>query len=105
MGVRRRAKGDAKAISIPKSLAHCRADRDPMFKFDIAVVISAVRSPLQFAALLAILAFLAFLVLRFGTEPRPGQGCGAGLTCPSPESRGASVEQVRITLEYGRRLH
>ncbi len=58
-----------------------------MPKFDIAAVISAVRSPLQFAALLAILIFLAFLVLRLGPEQRPRLTCGAGLICPAQENR------------------
>jgi hypothetical protein len=58
-----------------------------MPKFDIAAIISAVRSPLQFAALLAILIFLAFLVLRFDPEQRPRPTCGAGVTCPAQENR------------------
>lgn len=75
-----------------------------MPKFDIAAIISAVRSPLQFAALLAILIVLAFFVLRLGPEQRPRPTCGAGLTCLAQENRQAP-RSVRITLEYGRRLH
>jgi hypothetical protein len=76
-----------------------------MPKFDIAAIISAVRSPLQFAALLAILIFLAFLVLRFGPEQRPRPTCRAGLTCPVQENRQAPRDLFHITLEYGGRLH
>lgn len=57
-----------------------------MPKFDIAAIISAVRSPLQFAALMAILIFLAFLVLRFSPDQRPHPTCGAGLTCLAQEN-------------------
>lgn len=72
-----------------------------MFKFDIAAIISAVRSPLQFAALLAILIFLSFLILRLGPEPRSGPVCGAGLACPAQEGRSPVRDRARITLEYG----
>lgn len=58
-----------------------------MPKFDIAAIISAVRSRLQFAALMAILIFLAFLVLRFGPDQRTRPTCGAGLTYLAQENR------------------
>ena len=76
-----------------------------MFKFDIAAVISAVRSPLQFAALLAILIFLSFLILRLSPEPRSGPRCGADLACPAQEGRSPICGRARITLEYGHGVH
>lgn len=76
-----------------------------MFKFDIAAIISAVRSPRQFAALVAILIFLSLLVLRLGPDQRSAPEGGAGQSCSARKDRLRACDEGRITLEYGRRLH
>ena len=76
-----------------------------MPKFGIAAIISAVRSPLQFAALMAILIFLAFLVLRFSPRPEAPPDVRCWLDLSGTGEPAGARNLFCITLEYGRPLH
>ena len=76
-----------------------------MPKFDIAAIVGAVRSPLQFAALLAVLAFLSLLILRLVPEEGLRVRPDGGPPCPSRTDRPQHRSAPDMPLEYGRRLH